>query len=106
MLDGREAFGGTSGDALGGRIRRDEIRVLGFDPFELVQEAIELLVGDLRGVVDVVAFLVVADLIAQLGQALLYGLRSHAAREAPLPIAGKDVVGQREKRVALGTGWE
>ena len=39
--------------------------MFGLEPLELVQQPIELLVGDLRGVVDVVALFVVADLAAR-----------------------------------------
>ena len=63
MLDGGEAFDRTAGDALRRRIRRDEIRMLGLEPLELVQQPIELLVGDLRIVVNVVALFVMADLL-------------------------------------------
>ena len=70
VLDGREAVGGRAGDALGRRIGRDEIGVLGFEPLELVQQPVELLVGDLGRAVEVVALLVVADLLAELVDAV------------------------------------
>src|SRR5688572_27362649 len=40
--------------------------MLGFEPLQLVQQPIELGVGDLRGVVNVIAFFVVPDLLAEL----------------------------------------
>ena len=61
---------GRAGDALGRRIGGDEIRVLGLEALELVQQPVECLVGDLRRVVNVVALLVVADLLAELVDAL------------------------------------
>ena len=67
MLDGLEALDRTAGDALGRRIGRDEIGMLRLEPLELVQQPIELLVGDLGSVVDVVALFVVADGVAKLG---------------------------------------
>ena len=69
VLDGREAFDRPSRDALRRRIGRDEIRMLGLEPLELVQQAVELLVGNLGVVVDVVALFVVADGVAELFQA-------------------------------------
>ena len=66
MLDGREALDGTAGDALGRRIGRDEIGMLASSALELVQQRVELVVGDLGLVVDVVALFVVADLVAEL----------------------------------------
>ena len=47
--------------------------MLGLERLELVQQAIELLVGDLGVVVDVVALFVVADRVAQLADALFGG---------------------------------
>ena len=43
--------------------------MLGFEPLELVQQRVELLVGDLGIVVDVVALFVMADRVAQLFEA-------------------------------------
>jgi hypothetical protein len=71
MLDGGEGFGRASGDTLGRRVGRDEVRVLGLEPLELVQQPVELLVGDLRVVVDVVALFVMADGGPEFIQALL-----------------------------------
>jgi hypothetical protein len=70
MFDGGKALDRPPGDALRRRISRHQIGVLGLQPFELVQQTIELLVGDLRVVVDVVALFVVADGITKLGKAL------------------------------------
>ena len=69
MLDRLEAFDGPAGDALGRRIGRDEVRVFLLQPLELVEQAIERLVGDLRGVVDVVALFVMADRVTKLADA-------------------------------------
>ena len=70
VLDGLEPFDGPTGNALRRRIGRDEIRILRFERFQLVEKTIELLVGDLGRVVDVVALFVVADLVAKLLYAL------------------------------------
>ena len=70
VLDGREAVDRPPGDALRRRIGRDEIGMLGLELLELVQQPIELLVGDLRIVVDVVALFVMADRVAKLADAL------------------------------------
>ena len=43
--------------------------MLGLEPLELVQQRVELLVGDLRGVVNVVALFVMPDRGAELGDA-------------------------------------
>ena len=61
VLDGLESLDRPARDALRRRIGRDEIGMLRFEPLELVQQPIELLVGDLRRVVDVVALFVMAD---------------------------------------------
>ena len=44
--------------------------MLRFEPLELVQQPVELFVGDLRVVVDVVALFVMADRVTQLAEAL------------------------------------
>ena len=51
-------------------IRRDEIGIVGFEPLEFVQQAVELFVGNLRSVEDVVTLLVMANQPAQLADAL------------------------------------
>jgi hypothetical protein len=65
MFNRREALNRPAGHALRRRIGGDEIRVLGLERFELVQQAIELFVGDLGRVMDVIPLLVVPDEIAQ-----------------------------------------
>ncbi len=66
VLDRREAFNGTTGHTLGRRVGRDEIRMLGLETFQLVEQAVELFVGDVGVAVDVVALFVVADQVAEL----------------------------------------
>jgi len=61
VADGCEAFDGLAGDALGGGIRSDELRVGGFKGFEFVHEAVVLTVADEGVVFDVVVVVVVAD---------------------------------------------
>ena len=96
VLDGLEALDRTAGHALRRRIGGDEIGMLGLEPLELVQQPIELLVGDLRVVVDVVALFVMPDRVTQLADAL-FG-RLSCGRST---VARQDVVGQREQGVAL-----
>ena len=59
-----EAFDRAAGDALGRRIGGDEIRMIGFELLELVEEGVELFVRDFRIVVDVVALFVMPDRLA------------------------------------------
>ena len=70
VFDGREALDRAAGDALRRRIGGDELGMLRLEPLELVQQAVELLVGDLGIVVDVVALFVVPDRVAQLVDAM------------------------------------
>ena len=70
MRDSRKAFDRMAGDALRRRVRRDEIRVLGLELLEIVQQAIELAVGDFGSGVDVVALFVMADGVAKRFEAL------------------------------------
>ena len=71
MLDGLEPFDRAAGDALGRRIGRDEIGMIRLEMLEFVQEPIELLVGHLRVVVDVIALLVMPDGIPESLEAFL-----------------------------------
>ena len=64
VLDCRKTLGRTPGHALRRRIWRDEIGVLGFQSLEFVQQPIELLVGNIRRVVNVVPLFVIPDLVA------------------------------------------
>ncbi len=65
MLDGRKRPGEDPAHALGRRVGRDEIRVGLLETFELVDEPVERLVGNLRAAVGVVLLFVVADLLAE-----------------------------------------
>src|ERR1019366_2463134 len=55
-----------STDALGGRIRREQFGVLGFQGLEPAHERVIFGVGDLRSVEDVILVFVVADLFGKL----------------------------------------
>ncbi|MND08035.1 hypothetical protein D3C83_304040 [compost metagenome] len=54
--------------------------MLGFEALELVEKTIELVVGDFRVVVDVVALFVTANRLAQVADAI--GRRLHRSRES------------------------
>ena len=82
MLDGFESFDRTAGDALRRRVGGDEIRMFRLEPFQLVKQTVEFLVGDLRVGVDVVALFVVANPVAELFDALSRILRAHRSRES------------------------
>ena len=56
--------------------------ILGFELLELVQQPIELLVGNLGRVVDVVALFVVPDGVTKLVDAFLGRLGRHRSRRA------------------------
>jgi hypothetical protein len=62
MFDSWKRFSRAAGDTLRGRVRGDEIRVFGFEAFQLMEQAVELLVRDFRRVPDVVTLLVMPDL--------------------------------------------
>jgi hypothetical protein len=66
MLDNRKDCGRLSGYPLCGGVGRDQVRMLGFEPFELVEQRVELFVRDLRLIENVVAVFVVPDLLAEL----------------------------------------
>ena len=59
------------GHPLGRRIGRDEIRMRRFELLELVEQAIELFVGDFGGVLNVVELLVTANRVTKRSRALL-----------------------------------
>jgi hypothetical protein len=63
--DGGEALGGLLADPLRRRFGRHELGEAGLEVAELAHEAVELRVGDLGVVIDVVLALVVEDLPAQ-----------------------------------------
>ena len=80
MLDRDETLDGTPGNALCGGIGSDQLGVGRLEALELVQQPVELLVGDLRIVVDVVALFVVANRLAQFAHAV--GRGTHRSRES------------------------
>jgi hypothetical protein len=52
--------------ALGGRIGRDKLRILGLQLLKPAHQFVKLEVGDFRVIQDVVPILVVADIISEL----------------------------------------
>src|SRR5207237_6520544 len=76
MLDGREPFDRPPRHALGRRIGGDEIGIFGFEAFEVVQQRVERLVGNLGRVVDVIPLFVVANRLTELTQTL-FGRHGH-----------------------------
>ncbi len=64
---------------LGGRVRGDQLRALAFQFFQLPVQGVVLGVGDLRCVLDVVAAVVVTDLLTQI---LYPALNVHASGHA------------------------
>ena len=81
MLDFGEPGGDAAADTLGRRIDGDEIGMLGLQPPELVQQGIELAVGDFRLIEDVVALFVVADQATKLGDPIGRSQRRSRARD-------------------------
>src|SRR5690606_27342566 len=65
VLDRPELRGRLARDALRGRVGRDQVGEALFDALQRVEQAVVLLVRDLRPVEDVVEVVVVADLAAQ-----------------------------------------
>ena len=96
VLDRREALDRPPADALRRRIGGDEIRMLRLEPLELVQQPIELLVGDLGIVVDVVALFVMPDGIAQLARARF----STSITDLPGPRRHEDTKTRRENQIS------
>src|SRR5258706_16357965 len=72
MPDGPELFRGLAADALGGRIRREELGMPGFEILELAHELVVRLIGDGRLREDVVPVIVGAQLLPQLFDPLKY----------------------------------
>src|SRR5437899_12646101 len=106
MLHGVEAFDRPPCHALGWRISRDEIGVLGFEPFEFVQQRVEFLVGDLRRVVRVIPLFVMTNGFAKLLDAF-DGINDHvtgrnraarAVRRAPSSAGTRRAVFWRGRR--------
>src|SRR5437762_3289264 len=78
MLDCVEALDWPSRDTLRRGIGGDEIGIVRFELLELVEEAVELFVGDLGIGVDVVTLFVMADLVTKLFDALFRRRLAHA----------------------------
>ena len=79
MLNSCKSRTGFATDTLGGRIRRDELRMFRLQLLELVHQLVESGVADFGLVQHVVAVLVIADLVAQGFEFLLdvFGRRGH-----------------------------
>src|SRR5215211_278579 len=70
-------------DALGGRVGRDELGMLGLEPAQLVEQRVVDVVVDGGVVEDVVAVVVVLELAAQLrGAVLCSGRSAHSTSRA------------------------
>ncbi len=67
MFDLEESFDRLLAHALGGTVGRNQLWMGGFQPFEPLQQAIVLQIGDLRRRFQVIFAVVVADLFAQPG---------------------------------------
>ena len=67
-----EALFGLAADALGGRVGRDELGVLGLERLEAVHGGVVLRVGPLGGIEHVVEVLVVAEEVAELFDLLIW----------------------------------
>src|SRR4029453_18728692 len=77
MLDLRKGLRGPAGHTLCRGVWRDEFWMLCFEPLQLLQGGMELGVGRLGVVEDVVALFVVPDLLTQLAQAVFRGEGRH-----------------------------
>src|ERR1700682_3469333 len=75
MLARFDAFAWRPAHALRRRIRRDELRIRGFQPLKLLHHPVKLGVGDFRFIEHVLQILVLAEIIAQLFD-LFGGLRA------------------------------
>ena len=71
VLDLLEALERRRADPLGRRVRRAQLGVLGLDRAQLVEQRVVVVVADRRVVEDVVAVVVLRQLLPQLGRALL-----------------------------------
>jgi hypothetical protein len=65
MADGREAFARCTADALGRRIRGDQLGMGCLQPAQALDQPVVALVGDLRPVKDVVEIVMMPDLLTQ-----------------------------------------
>ena len=102
VFDGWERGGRPSGDTLRRRVLGDQVGMRRLELLEFVQQTVELLVGDLRRGENVVAVLVVADLLAELLKA---GENVHRARlrSCQLPISNS----QLPTKLGVGSwSWE
>ena len=70
MLGGVEPRDGTARHSLRRRVRGDELRMLLLERLQFLQQRVEGIVGDLWIVEDVVAILMVPNLVAQRGDAI------------------------------------
>jgi hypothetical protein len=77
MLDLDETVGRSSARPQRGRIRCDPVRVLRFDLFELVQQPVELQVADDRRIQDVIAIIVLVDLLFEVFVTGMEGVFGH-----------------------------
>ena len=78
MLRLDEALARLASNTLRGRVRRDQLRVRRLNLFELLHEQIKFSVADFRIVEDVIAVLVMANLIAQrFDVCRVFGLGGH-----------------------------
>jgi hypothetical protein len=66
MLHRREALNRTTGYTLGRRFGGDEVRMLGLEVLQFVEQPVELFVRNFRVALNVVALFVVADQVAEL----------------------------------------
>ena len=83
-----EFRGGRASHALRRGVGRDELRMLEFEFLQALHQLVELEVGDLRIVEHVVAVLVVADFVAQLGNFLL-DVFGHGLSLSPMQSTAK-----------------
>ena len=97
VLDLLEAVERRRADALGGRVGRAQLRVLGLDVAQLVEQRVVLVVADQRVVEDVVPVVVPRQLAPQLRRPLLVGRGAHTEegatrRQHPLQRPGAQAV--------------
>ena len=69
VLDGRKGRKGLGADALAGRVRGDQVRVLLFEGAELAHQGVVLVIRDYRIVEHVVAMIVEIEGALELGVA-------------------------------------
>ena len=101
VADLREPGDGLVADALRRRVRRDQLGVLGLERLQLAEQRVVDVVADLRVVEDVVAVVVVGDLLAQLGDLAARRRSFHLAgrgREQPRQVVGAAASRSRARR--------